>query len=416
MGPTALFDKSFLQSISVDESVWFDAYFYANVCPIFYIETLADLAKKRKRGNPGYVDVKRIAEKFPEMHGGPNAFHINLGRADLFGNSISMDGRIVREGGRLVQAHEGPGVVFEQSEEERAFQRWQEGQFRHLEHEFAARWRLALQTVNAAPAVRALNSMGVTSRTCGSFGDARNLSARFVASFGDGIEFLDILMSYFSMAPDLKTITARRWISHGAPPISTYARYATFVFEVEMFFQFSMASGLVSKDKSSNRTDISYLFYFPFCNVFVSSDLLHKRIAEHFLTKNQQFVWGPDLRQDLADINRVMLEIPQHVKDNGVLSFVADPPGGDNSLVVKLWDRFSPDWRPQRNDTPYKVFKPIKGGPLLERVNKMADAPALAETKFDIGADQIRSMIVKRTLRKKRGSWNQVGRDIKIND
>jgi hypothetical protein len=45
MGPTVIFDKSFLQSLSVDESVWFDHFFYANICPLFYVETLADLEK-----------------------------------------------------------------------------------------------------------------------------------------------------------------------------------------------------------------------------------------------------------------------------------------------------------------------------------------------------------------------------------
>ncbi len=50
MGPSALFDKSFLQSLSVDESVWFDHFFSANISPLFYIETLADLDKEMSRG------------------------------------------------------------------------------------------------------------------------------------------------------------------------------------------------------------------------------------------------------------------------------------------------------------------------------------------------------------------------------
>jgi hypothetical protein len=50
---TALFDKSFLQSLSVDESVWFDRHFAPVVCPVFYAETLADLAKEpTERGQP----------------------------------------------------------------------------------------------------------------------------------------------------------------------------------------------------------------------------------------------------------------------------------------------------------------------------------------------------------------------------
>jgi len=38
-----LFDKSALQGLSLDESVWFDAFFYPNITPLFFVETLADL-------------------------------------------------------------------------------------------------------------------------------------------------------------------------------------------------------------------------------------------------------------------------------------------------------------------------------------------------------------------------------------
>jgi hypothetical protein len=45
MGPVALFDKSFLQSLSLDDAVWFDHFFAPVICPIFFVETLADLKK-----------------------------------------------------------------------------------------------------------------------------------------------------------------------------------------------------------------------------------------------------------------------------------------------------------------------------------------------------------------------------------
>ena len=68
MGPTTLFDKSFLQSLSVDESVWFDHFFLTNVCPIFYVETLADLGKTNKRNKSSADEVRIIAEKFPDLN------------------------------------------------------------------------------------------------------------------------------------------------------------------------------------------------------------------------------------------------------------------------------------------------------------------------------------------------------------
>ena len=63
MGPIIIFDKSTLQSLSVDEAVWFDNYFLTNLCPLFYIETLADLEKGVRNGRTPEQEVQIIADK-----------------------------------------------------------------------------------------------------------------------------------------------------------------------------------------------------------------------------------------------------------------------------------------------------------------------------------------------------------------
>ncbi len=42
-GPICLFDKSFLQSLALDEAIWFDHFDLTVLCPIYYIETLYGL-------------------------------------------------------------------------------------------------------------------------------------------------------------------------------------------------------------------------------------------------------------------------------------------------------------------------------------------------------------------------------------
>jgi hypothetical protein len=49
-------------------------------------------------------------------------------------------------------------------------------------------------------------------------------------------------------------------------------------------------------DKADNKVDIAYLYYLPFCHIFVSSDNLHHRVVPEFLRKDQSFVPGPNLR------------------------------------------------------------------------------------------------------------------------
>lgn len=138
MGPITLFDKSFLQSLSVDESVWFDHFFYPVVSPVFYVETLADLAKEpTEKGSAEHL-VRTVAAKFPEMTGTPCATHLDLCVGNLMGHAVPMNGTIPIEGGRYVKSGNRQGVVFDQSPAAAAFQRWQKGEFQEIEQLYAS--------------------------------------------------------------------------------------------------------------------------------------------------------------------------------------------------------------------------------------------------------------------------------------
>src|SRR6267142_420325 len=125
MGPVALFDKSFIQSLSVDESVFFDHFFFPVICPPFYVETLADLEKHVREGRTPEQEVGIIADKVPEMSGAPCSHHIDLGAAALLGANIPMDGRIPTAGGRPVKMDGKAGFVHKETPEAEAFRRWQ---------------------------------------------------------------------------------------------------------------------------------------------------------------------------------------------------------------------------------------------------------------------------------------------------
>jgi hypothetical protein len=106
MGPVALFDKSFLQSLSLDESVWFDQFYIPNISPLFYVETLADLDKEISKGRTAEQVVGNIAEKTPQVSGVPNVHHSELLLANLLRQPISMSNRPIVAGGRPVKSGE----------------------------------------------------------------------------------------------------------------------------------------------------------------------------------------------------------------------------------------------------------------------------------------------------------------------
>lgn len=78
MGPNTLFDKSFVQSLSDDEAVIFDALFCAIIAPVFYAEVLANLAKEPEKNVSPEKRVAALTEKTPVMHCYPTTFHTSV--------------------------------------------------------------------------------------------------------------------------------------------------------------------------------------------------------------------------------------------------------------------------------------------------------------------------------------------------
>ena len=145
----ALFDKSFFQSLSVDEAVLFDIFFVSNVCPLFYIETLGDLSKESKRRSPE-EEVRILADKFPELRGAPNVYHKDLCTANLLGERVRLSQSIVVSHGHVVESRGKIGVNLPPSREYQAFKRWQDKKFLLIEKEFAEHWRERSTAIRSA--------------------------------------------------------------------------------------------------------------------------------------------------------------------------------------------------------------------------------------------------------------------------
>lgn len=160
MGPITLFDKSFIQSLSLDESVWFDHFFHTNICPLFYVETLADLHKATKRDRTPEKEVRIIADKFPELHGTPNVQHATACMGELFGHRVPMTGQLLVAGGRPVKAGGKSGIVFEESPEANAFSRWQKHDFLEIERQHARGWREMVTNLDLKDVAKRLQNLG----------------------------------------------------------------------------------------------------------------------------------------------------------------------------------------------------------------------------------------------------------------
>jgi len=376
VGPVVLFDKSFLQSLSVDESVWFDHFFLPVVSPLFFVETLADLTKQQRPGSlrTPEDEVRVIADKTPVLSGAPCVHHSQLCIANLLGHHAPHVGQIPVAGGRPVRGAEGkPGVVFENSPEAEAFARWQRGRFHEVERDLASNWRAMLSELNLPEIAQRIRALGITPQTCKSVEEAYGIAAALVHSRYEPQQQLGLLFAFVQMPAYLRASIVHRWSEAGFPPLAHYASYAAHVLQVELFFQIALAANLISADRPSNRVDIAYLFYLPFCHIFVSGDKLHRRCAPVFLTKQQDFVWAAELKDDLARINRELMATSEVERQQGLHTLAPRPPGDSSTLLVSLWEKHA--FGSPSEDGAEPPFSHEAQRKLVEHVNSFAKAP-----------------------------------------
>lgn len=410
MGPIALFDKSFLQSLSLDEAVWFDHFFLPNISPLFYVETLADLEKEMRGGRTAEQVVGEIASKSPELHGYPNVHHQELLLSDLFGSHISMSNRPVVGGGRSVESDGKKGVNFELSREAKAFSRWRSGEYTELEREFARTWRAHLDVMNFDSSEKLVSRLGIDVKGCKNLKQAYEVADKTVCTSRKPYDVMGFVFNAFDVPRQYHKELIRRYQLLGIPPLSRYAPYAAHLARVEILFHIAVSRGFIGADRPSNKIDIAYLYYLPFCHVFISGDKLHRNTAQYFLNAGQKFVWAQDLKADLARLNTHYMGLPEEVRFKGIRSFAGHPPTDDGFLTAELWDLVSSSWRtpdygnkaPRSREADEKLVKHLKG---------FTGAPSLPPEMCRYSENEVECVSMQRKIRRKRGSWYQIPKD-----
>lgn len=412
MGPIALFDKSFLQSLTLDESVWFDHFFQSVICPLFFVETLADLSKPESAGASRTPEdlVRIIADKTPVMSGAPCAHHSQICIANLMGHEAPRLGQVPLAGGRPVRGANGKaGVVFKNSPEAEAFSRWQHGQFHDIERDFASSWRSMLSDLNLSEVASRMHALGITPQSCKTIEHAYSIAASLVHARFEPEQQLALLFSFVHIPQQLWGPIVQRWSDAGFPSLAEHASYAAHVLKVELFFQIALAANLISSDRASNRADIAYLFYLPFCHIFVSWDRLHRRCAAPFLSKRQDFVWGSDLKADLARINQELSSIPEEERQIGLNKLAPRPPGDPNGVVASLWGKHVPNAR--TSSEVHTPMSPEVERKLVEHLNSFTKSPTAPDVAL-LPSDDLESVAIERLVPAKKGGWWIIPKDV----
>jgi hypothetical protein len=403
VGPITLFDKSFLQALSLNEAVWFDHFFNAVVCPLFYLETLADLAKTPRAGRTGEQEVASIARKAPEKHGTPCIFHSELWLGNLLGFPVPMNSQVPIRGGRRVKSEGKIGDVVGVAPEIEAFQRWVRGEFFESEAAQARVWRQSLQAADLRVVSSGLRTVGIHADGCKELVDVLTRTREFTSDFAIRTDPLQMSLEFAGVSASSHNDVMRRHRQLGSPRLGAFSPYAAFALELEVFSHLAIGASLVSGDRHSNKVDLGYLFYLPFCHMFVSSDKLHRRCAPLFLREDQQFVWGPDLKAGLAELDEHFGSLPLSERERGLDAFATWPPEEDRFLVTKLFDEHVPRWREVSHDG--LDLTPEQQRDLVARIKAMTESKDEVPTRDTDTSD---FLSIERSVQKRKGDWYQL--------
>lgn len=414
MGPLLLFDKSFLQSLSVDEAAMLDQMFACVVSPLFFAETMADLAKEPKGGRSPAQLVGGLAERTPVAHSYMNTFHNRLILDDLLGGAVEMEGRPVVAGGIPVQVEGKVGVVYKKSPEAEAFERWQQGRFLEVERIAAQAWRAALGQLDLPGIAEAFKAMLRKEARPRNHAEARELAKAIVDSPGQNYKALLIAHRLLGMPPGSLRDVVSAWRRAGSPPLRDYAPFAAHCLHIDLYFYLALSNGIISDQRASNRVDIGYLYYLPFTNLFVSGDRLHRTTAELFLGEDQRFIWGPDLKQDLAALNWHFLALPEEERKKGLFLLADRPPADSEGVCAFLWDRYRPGWREPK--PPMPQLTPAQHEQIIGSSNSFRAAaarPSRMPSGFRMPPDgEFDSLLIERHIPQARGSWRMFSREV----
>jgi hypothetical protein len=413
MGPITIFDKSALQALNIDEAVWFEAFFFANVVPMFYVETLADLEKEVAEGKTPEAVVGRLAEKTPDG-AVPNVYHRDPLLSELAGQQIAMTGQALVNAGEVKQGPDGSvGVHVNEFPEHAALLRWKNHDFLDVERDAAKGWRAELAAHDPARVIGVVKNILPTDAK---ISDLEQLKA-FIDSFCSSAEpeVIALALDVLDVPREYRMATLHRWLAAGKPPLDQFAPYATHVLKVDLLFYLGIDRGFISGERASNKADMAYLYYLPFTMVFASGDRLHRRTVPLFLREEQSYLDSEDLKEALRELDQHYDGLPEEIKQLGVLRFAGYPPADMDNAVTRLWDKhMRPDWREIAKRQEAELGKPRDEEADRETVaelNRRLDAAQLVDDEAaSLAGNGPDYIVTSRKIHATKGKWRIVSK------
>ena len=277
-------------------------------------------------------------------------------------------------GPKSVQLGDQKGVIFQQTKEEEAMERWMAREFLAVERLIAKQWRQSLTSIDFQAMVKAVMAeIGPHWRKPKTLQDARQMADIIIDHMdqqwllGFGIDILGL--------SDIKDQAVSKWVGNRRPPLQECVPHFIFMLTINIFFCLVLPTQLLRNVKPSHHIDLAYLYYLPFCSIFTSKDNFHAQIVPLFLTPEQTFVNGIELKEDLKKLDERYSALDESEFKAGTTSFARHPPDDQTFLTTRLWDKHVPKWRDA--PPPVKLNKQLQDAimEIMQKVSASQEVP-----------------------------------------
>lgn len=362
MGPTILIDKSTLQSLSNEEIWCLSRHYFVIYTPILFTEILGDLTKDPDNEESKRI-VAHISDKIKPGDSCFTTYYRILLANDLQGNLVPMDGRPIRiDAIPVLDFVLGNSLYFQEQPERETLRRWIRGEFTPTEQQLSEIWRTSTQAID----VEDLRQRGDFSAV-DSVDQLMSITLEFCDDPNRQLENLHFLLEETTLS-SLATPIFEEWLNQKVPQLKEFAPFAYYCLTVIVAFYTAIANHLGVGEGKTNRVDLEYLLYLPFCQIFVSNDeKFHKKFAPLFLTDQQDFVEGSELKQDLKRIQSYWNSLSETEQEEYKNKWGPYPPDWDDSITNQLWKKYmlprseyeSSELTPEREKELLEQFLPI---------------------------------------------------------
>lgn len=353
-----IIDKSAFQSLNFQEIILLHNYYRPNITPILIMEVLGDLKKDFDGSTKASTRVEIFAKKLLPYNSSVNVFYRELLVSDLISGDIPIDYSPVVGSSNFVKSESGEiGIHFRESPQEKVISRWREGDFFEAEKALAQIWRQKTTEKDLLENLKqSLKNRVQIKENFKSLDQLDDYLTQLLGNKDQQENLLMFLIDEFSVSAENGTKIFFRWSQTVDKSLKAFAPYAFHCCKVKMFFYFALRCDLVGT-RSTNMLDLEYFYYLPFAKFFASNDKFQKILAPYLISKDQEFIDGAELKQDLKNL----------VEHRSTLSKEADiertqdePPRLPDSLTYKLWNKYL-DWPPKYEfktpSRPRKYFK-----------------------------------------------------------